>query len=77
MQRTVATNNAVNAEAIRQNIFGVKVIAWSTFFVGLGITVLGCIAENGKVAAMVGIVIIFSALVVINKQRKAALTIEQ
>jgi SSS family solute:Na+ symporter len=77
MQRTVATNNAVNAEAIRQNIFGVKVIAWSTFFVGLGITVLGCIAENGKVAAMVGIVIIFSALAVINKQRKAALTIEQ
>jgi SSS family solute:Na+ symporter len=81
MQRTaVSADAAVNAEAIRQNIFGVKVIAWSTFFVGMGITVLGCIAENGKVAAMVGIVIIFSALAVINKQRKAAqraLTIDQ
>lgn len=62
---------AVNTEAARQNLFGIKVIAWSTAFVGLGITVLGYIAENGKIAMLVGAVIVLTAITVIVKQKKA------
>jgi SSS family transporter len=62
---------AVNTEAARQNQFGIKVIAWSTAFVGLGITVLGYIAENGKIAMLVGTVIVLTAITVIVKQKKA------
>lgn len=62
---------AVNTEAARQNLFGIKVIAWSTAFVGLGITVLGYIAENGKIAMLVGVVIVLTAIAVIVKQKKA------
>jgi Na+/proline symporter len=62
---------AVNTEAARQNLFGIKVIAWSTAFVGLGITVLGYIAENGKIAMLVGTVIVLTAITVIVKQKKA------
>ncbi|HEX7691583.1 MAG TPA: sodium transporter [Sediminibacterium sp.] len=62
---------AVNTEAARQNLFGIKVIAWSTAFVGFGITVLGYIAENGKIAMLVGAVIVLTAITVIVKQKKA------
>ncbi|NCI50972.1 sodium transporter [Sediminibacterium roseum] len=73
LQRGTGTTGAVaNAEAARQNIFGVKVIAWSTVFVGFGITILGWIAENGRVAMGVGIIIVLAALSIIRKQRVAS-----
>jgi len=59
-------------EAARQNLFGVKVIAWSTAFVGLGIAVLGSIAENGGMALMVGIVIMLITVAVLIKQYSKA-----
>ncbi|HEY4287825.1 MAG TPA: sodium:solute symporter family protein [Puia sp.] len=57
-----------SGEAAKQNIFGIKVIAWSTAFVGLGIAVLGSIAENGGVALLVGIVIILITAGVLIRQ---------
>ncbi|MFT3822812.1 MAG: sodium transporter [Chitinophagaceae bacterium] len=57
-----------NAEAVRQNTFGIKVIAWSTAFVGLGIAVLGYIAQNGIIALIVGIIIMLVATLVLIKQ---------
>ena len=59
-------------EAVKQNLFGVKVIAWSTAFVGLGIAVLGSIAENGGMALMVGIAIMFITVAVLIKQYSKA-----
>lgn len=66
------SETATNAsrEGARQNIFGIRVIAWSTAFVGLGITILGAIAQNGKVALFVGLFIIVMALAVIIYQNK-------
>lgn len=55
-------------EGAKQNLFGVKVIAWSTAFVGLGIAVLGYIAENGRIALIVGVAIILIAIWVLIKQ---------
>ena len=55
-------------EAVKQNRFGVRVIAWSTAFVGLGIAILGYIAENGRVAMIVGIIIIAVVAAVLIKQ---------
>jgi Na+/proline symporter len=71
-----------SAEALKQNIFGVRVIAWSTAFVGLGIAILGYIAENGKIALIVGIVIVCIVAAVLIKQhlnatRQAELKISQ
>lgn len=63
---------AANTEAAKQNLFGVRVIAWSTAFVGLGITLLGAIAANGGVALVVGLLIIVVALGVIVKQNRNA-----
>lgn len=57
-----------NQEAAQQNLFGVKVIAWSTTFVGIGIALLGSIADNGGVAIIVGSVIILIAVAVLIKQ---------
>jgi Na+/proline symporter len=59
-------------EAVKQNLFGVKVIAWSTAFVGLGIAVLGSIAENGGMALMVGITIMLITVAVLIKQYSKA-----
>lgn len=69
-------------EAAKQNRFGVRVIAWSTAFVGLGIAILGYIAENGRMALIVGITIMLVVAVVLIKQyattsRQAALNISQ
>jgi SSS family solute:Na+ symporter len=61
-----------NREAIKQNIFGIRVIALSTAFVGLGITILGYIAENGRIALVTGIVIILVAVAVLIKQYSKA-----
>lgn len=61
-----------NREAIKQNIFGIRVIALSTGFVGLGITILGAIAENGRVAFITGIVIMLIAVAVLIKQYSKA-----
>jgi SSS family transporter len=55
-------------EAVKQNRFGVRVIAWSTAFVGLGIAVLGYIAENGQIAMIVGITIVVVVGAVLIKQ---------
>jgi len=57
-----------NQEAAKQNTFGVRVIAWSTAFVGLGIAVLGFIADNGRIALIVGVAIIGIATAVLIKQ---------
>jgi hypothetical protein len=69
-------------EALKQNIFGVRVIAWSTAFVGLGIAILGYIAENGKIALIVGVVIVLIVAAVLIKQylkttKQAAFNITQ
>lgn len=64
---------AHDPEAIKQNRFGVQVIAWSTLAVGLGIAVLGFIAENGRVALAVGLVIILIAASVLVKQYSYAM----
>jgi SSS family transporter len=61
---------AGSEEAEKQNIFGIKVIAWSTAFVGLGIAVLGSIADNGGMALAVGIVIMFVTAGVLIRQYK-------
>ncbi|HEX2684805.1 MAG TPA: sodium transporter [Ferruginibacter sp.] len=58
-----------NADAVKQNIFGIKVIAISTIFVGIGITVLGLIAKNGMMACIVGIVVIIAATLILIGQR--------
>lgn len=55
-------------EAAGQNAFGVKVIAWSTAFVGSGIAVLGYLAQNGMIALIVGVAIMLTAGAVLIKQ---------
>ncbi|MBE7168994.1 MAG: Na+:solute symporter [Williamsia sp.] len=57
-----------NREARRQNLFGVKVIAWSTAFVGSGIAVLGYLAQNGLIALVAGVAIMLVAGTVLIKQ---------
>lgn len=58
-------------ESTKQNIFGTKVIAWSAGFVGFGIALLGFIADNGKIAVIVGLVIlVISAVILIGQKRK-------
>lgn len=69
-------------EAAKQNRFGVRVIAWSTAFVGLGIAILGYIAANGRIALITGITIMLVVAAVLIKQysttsRQAALNISQ
>ncbi|MGV3764522.1 MAG: sodium:solute symporter family protein [Chitinophagaceae bacterium] len=54
-------------EATKQNVFGTRVIALSTAFVGLGITILGAIAENGNIALVTGVVVMLVALAVLIK----------
>ena len=58
-----------NAAAAKQNIFGITVIALSTVFVGLGIAILGFVAENGSMACMVGVIIMVIAAAVLIRQR--------
>lgn len=57
-----------NIVAEKQNIFGIKVIAISTLFVGLGIAILGFVAANGMMACMVGIIIIIIATSILIRQ---------
>jgi solute:Na+ symporter, SSS family len=69
-------------EALKQNIFGVRVIAWSTAFVGLGIAILGYIADNGTIALIVGVAIMLIVAAILIKQyfktaRQAAFNITQ
>lgn len=60
-------------ESAKQNIFGTRVIAWSAGFVGVGISLLGFLAENGSVAVVVGAgIVIISALILIRQKRAAA-----
>lgn len=61
-----------NAAASKQNIFGIKVIALSTLVVGLGIAVLGFLAENGSMAFAVGVVIMAIAATILIRQRISA-----
>ena len=63
------TATSRNEAAAKQNIFGIKVIAISTIFVGLGIALLGFIADNGAMACGVGIVIIIIAAAILIRQR--------
>ncbi len=63
------TPGSRNAAAAKQNMFGIKVIAISTIFVGLGIAVLGYVADNGMMAFIVGIVIIIIAASILIRQR--------
>ncbi|OQP40058.1 sodium transporter [Niastella yeongjuensis] len=62
------TGAYTSPEAVKQNRFGVRVIAWSTAFVGLGIAILGYIAENGRIALIVGITILVAVAAVLIKQ---------
>ena len=61
-------------ESLKQNRFGVKVIALSMAVVGIGITTLGVLAEKyGDVVISVGVVILLGALIILVvqwKQRK-------
>ncbi|MGC4100354.1 sodium:solute symporter family transporter [Ferruginibacter sp.] len=66
------SNAARSAEAIKQNIFGIRVIALSTIFVGLGIAILGAVAENGAMACAIGIIIMAIAGSILIKQRMNA-----
>jgi Na+/proline symporter len=52
----------LSQEALQQNQFGIQVITLSTAFVGLGILILGMVAERGGVAAMIGGVILAVSL---------------
>jgi hypothetical protein len=52
----------LSQEALQQNQFGIQVITLSTAFVGLGILILGMVAERGGVAAMIGGVILVVSL---------------
>jgi len=63
------TATSRNAAAAKQNIFGIRVIAISTIFVGLGIAILGYVADNGRMAFVVGIIIILIAAAILIKQR--------
>ena len=63
------TPRSRNEAAAKQNIFGIKVIAISTIFVGLGIAILGFVADNGMMACMVGIIIIIIAASILIRQR--------
>ena len=63
---TTEGNASFNSgEASKQNVFGTRVIALSTAFVGLGITILGAIAENGTIALVTGVVIMLVAIAVL------------
>lgn len=63
---TTEGNASFNSgEATKQNVFGTRVIALSTAFVGLGITILGAIAENGTIALVTGVVIMLVAIAVL------------
>ena len=65
---TTEGNASFNSgEATKQNVFGTRVIALSTAFVGLGITILGAIAENGNIALVTGVVVMLVALAVLIK----------
>ena len=72
------TLHSRNAAAAMQNIFGIKVIAISTMIVGVGIAVLGFVADNGAMASIVGIIIIVVAAAILVRQRfqKAAVAID-
>lgn len=50
----VMDDACVQEDSVRQNLFGVKVIAFSIALVGVGIALLGLIADNGMVAMIVG-----------------------
>jgi hypothetical protein len=52
----------LSQEATEQNRFGIQVITLSTAFVGLGILILGMVAEKGSIAAMIGGVILVVSL---------------
>ena len=53
LQNRESTHNHDDAD--EQNSFGVKVILYSITFVGVGIAVLGCFADKGQTAIVVGI----------------------
>lgn len=57
-----------NEAAAKQNIFGIKVIALSTLFVGLGIAILGYLAKNGSMAFVVGVIIMLVAAAILVRQ---------
>ncbi|MCG2613377.1 sodium transporter [Terrimonas sp. NA20] len=64
-------------EAIRQNRFGIQVIAWSTLAVGLGISILGFIADNGAVAVTIGLLItLIAAIVLVKKYTEASVSVQ-
>lgn len=75
LQRKTEENKAAtDQEAKKQNLFGVAVISWSTAFVGLGIAILGFIAENGRIAMIVGLAIVLIAITALMKSRNAKRT---
>ncbi len=53
MQNRGTTHNHEDAD--EQNSFGVKVILYSITFVGFGIALLGCFADKGQTAIIVGL----------------------
>jgi solute:Na+ symporter, SSS family len=53
MQNREATHSHDDAD--EQNSFGVKVILYSITFVGLGIALLGCFADKGQTAIVIGV----------------------
>jgi solute:Na+ symporter, SSS family len=74
-----AYNHEAHLESLKQNRFGVRVIALSMGVVGIGITTLGIVAEQfGGVVIGVGVVILFFSLLILFMQsRKPKLEIIQ
>jgi solute:Na+ symporter, SSS family len=70
-------NPAAHIESLKQNRFGVRVIALSMGVVGIGITTLGILADRfGGVVISVGAVILFfSGLILIMQSRKPKLDV--
>lgn len=71
-QGMIVTHPEGAIQSEKQNLFGIRVIAWSTVFVGLGIAVLGYLADNGRVAVIVGCSVIVFAVVVLIRQQAAS-----
>jgi SSS family solute:Na+ symporter len=59
---SVATEEAKDADAQNQNVFGTKIIAAAIGIVGAGIALLGALAERGTTAMVIGLVILALAI---------------
>jgi SSS family transporter len=69
--QTAALMAEQKADAQRQNVFGIKIIAGAIGIVGAGIAVLGMLAKSGTVAFVVGLLILMLAFPLWRSTRSA------